>query len=183
MKFRSRDNIRNFERNALCTGIRILPWRWRQYASLKLWYSPTSLQRALTQMNPVYTMTPSFNTFSFKVNIITMPLAPCGLPSAGYVNKTVWFRSVLSHYHRLYHSNLSTTYESPHYVIFSNLLLFHLLCSSMSSAVTTQVLWYVWVTAIQAGKSRTRFPIGSLSFFHLFNPSDLAMALGSKISL
>lgn len=34
-----------------------------------------------------------------------------------------------------------------------------------------------WGTALQAGRSRVRFPMGSFKRFHLPNPSDRTMAL------
>jgi len=35
-----------------------------------------------------------------------------------------------------------------------------------------------WGTALQAGRSRVRFPIMSLEFFHWHNPSGRTMTLG-----
>jgi len=39
-------------------------------------------------------------------------------------------------------------------------------------------LYSIYATALQAGRSRVRFPIVSLDFFHWHNPSDRTIALG-----
>jgi hypothetical protein len=99
----------------------------------------------------------SLSAVFFCVNVVLCTLRPCDgpIPFQG-ADQRAWRRAVFSEEYKLRTS------------VFFFLFLYYARCSVVD-----------WGTTLQAGRSRVQFPVRSLDFFNLPNPSSRTMALGS----